>query len=339
MNKDAQNQFKASVIIPVFNGQDCIANAIESILEQSGPEVEIVVVNDGSTDGTGDICRSYAEKKQIVYQEQENLGRSRARNAGLKVARGEYIAFLDADDEALPGSLNQRAEALDMHPEVSVVYSNFVVFESPGRPPYHWVRPEDLSFLKSSSNAEHAPVYLIGTDYCKIALENLNLLPSTITAMIRKEVFDLQGGFDESLPFAEDFDLWLRLAARCRFAFIDKPLARYNWNMEQKEKKQANNFLQRLLILQKFKKQCAPSLAPLCSRLIGKTYMDVGLALLRNHRDPKGIGYLAKSLLHPFIYQRVFRSAPALLMEHDPQPLFHDLKRIAHYVQALIRIR
>ncbi len=339
MNKDAQNPFKVSVIIPVFNGQDCIANAIDSILEQRGPDVEIIVVNDGSTDDTGYICRSYAEKKQIVYQEQENLGRARARNAGLRVARGEYIAFLDADDEALPGSLEKRAEVLDKHPEVSVVYSNFIVFESLGRPPYHWVRPEDLSFLNSSSNSEYAPVYLIGPDYCKIALENLNLLPSTITAMIRKEVFDLLGGFDESLPFAEDFDLWLRLASRCRFAFIDKPLARYNWDMEQKEKKQANNFLQRLLILQRFKKQCAPGLGRLCSRLIGKTYMDLGLALLRNHHAPKGIGYLAQSLLHPFIYQRIFRSAPALFIEHDPQPLFHDLKRIAHYAKALIRIR
>ncbi|ACL05960.1 glycosyl transferase family 2 [Desulfatibacillum aliphaticivorans] len=337
MNKDAQNQFKASVIIPVFNGQDCIANAIESILEQSVPDVEIIVVNDGSTDDTGAVCQKYVEKKQIVYQEQENLGRSRARNAGLKVARGEYIAFLDADDEVLPGSLSRRMEVLDKHPEASVVFSNFIVIDSLGRPPFLWISPKALSLLKSAAVKKKPPVYVLGPGYLKAALTEINLLPSTITFMARRETFDAAGVFDPSYPNAQDLHLWLRMAERFQFAFIDEALSKNYWDLHRPAEQRITSLSCRVRLFSEYKKGSAHDLAPELNLLIGKAHFDLGILLFQNRRFIPGISHMIKTLGYSYIYGRTFRWAPPLIFHGNPQPLISDVRRACQVAQNLLK--
>ena len=102
---------QVSAIVPVFNGESTIAAAIDSVLNQNFDATEVIVINDGSTDGTALILRSYGSKIRVI--EQSNRGVSAARNAGAAIARGEYLAFLDADDEWLPGKLAKAILALD----------------------------------------------------------------------------------------------------------------------------------------------------------------------------------------------------------------------------------
>ena len=114
---------KISVVIPAFNAEKTIARAVESVLAQSRPADEIIVIDDGSKDNTADVIRSYGDK--VILIQQENAGASVARNAGLKNASGDWIAFLDCDDEWLPEKLKLQSEHLARNPDLKWTYSNF----------------------------------------------------------------------------------------------------------------------------------------------------------------------------------------------------------------------
>jgi glycosyltransferase involved in cell wall biosynthesis len=120
MNK----QHRISVIIPTYNHAQHLGEAIESVLSQDYPDMEVIVVDDGSSDNTREVTTNYGGK--IICVEQPNGGCALARNAGLNIATGEYIAFLDSDDSLLPGSLLIRAEYLDNHPQVGMVCGDVI---------------------------------------------------------------------------------------------------------------------------------------------------------------------------------------------------------------------
>lgn len=194
-----------SVIIPAFNAAWCVERAIESVLAQTFSDFELIVVDDGSTDDTREILNLYSSHLTVVSQ--PNGGMSSARNAGIRAARGRYLAFLDADDRWLPSKLERQVALLDQHPDLAFCAAH-AILEDPGG-----VRVGDW---KGKSGAP-----------CSVrdVFEHHAAVAGGASAVLahRKLVVEL-AGFDETLTGAEDTDLWIRLAACGGFICIDEPL-------------------------------------------------------------------------------------------------------------------
>jgi glycosyltransferase involved in cell wall biosynthesis len=199
---------KVSVIIPTYNRSEYILDAIQSAVDQKYESMEIIVVDDGSTDDTKDKLVSLIDRGVIRYVYQENEGRSAARNKGIALATGEYIAFLDSDDLFEPDKLVKQVEFFSMHPEVGLVHGGYGKFDNLNT---------DLGYRD--------PAWFSGWIYPKMLLVWYTLL-ATPTVMVPKRVMDEVGGFDKSLFIGEDLDLWRRIARRYPFGYINQSLAR-----------------------------------------------------------------------------------------------------------------
>jgi glycosyltransferase involved in cell wall biosynthesis len=198
--------FKVSTVIPAYNAAWCVARAIDSALAQEGVAQEIIVVDDGSTDDTARVLAGYGEAIKVVRQ--ANGGLSNARNAGMMAARGEYVAFLDADDWWLPGKLARQAALLDACPDLVFCSSTTQVRTPEGRPLPDWRCPDEgCSGL--------ADIFRI----------NALVAGSGSAVMARLADLRICGGFDETLKSLEDIDMWMRLATRGGYQCIDEPLA------------------------------------------------------------------------------------------------------------------
>lgn len=195
---------RVSVIVPVFNAEHTAARAIESVFNQSYRDFEIIVVDDGSTDRSAAVLARYDGRVSVVRQ--PNLGPSAARNAGVRSASGEYLAFLDADDWWRPGMLERAVPHLDRDPGCVLVYCDLEMADSEGH---------ELRTLVGGSAA--APSL-------SDMLENLwPILPSGV--LIRRSAFERVGGFPEELTAYEDVYLWLRLREQGHFRHLAEPLA------------------------------------------------------------------------------------------------------------------
>ena len=208
---------KISVIIPVYNGEKTVARAIDSVLAQTRPADEVIVVDDGSTDGTAEIIQSYGDK--VIYIHQQNAGASVARNAGIQAASGDWIAFLDADDEWLPKKLKLQSEHLARNPELKWTFSNM-----------SWDKDES-GIIKPIHPINRLNDICKGTEYFEdyfIAYKN-SFFVSTITVMIHRSVFDKVGRFEPGMKRAQDNDLWYRIAYQYpKVGYLSEPLAVYH---------------------------------------------------------------------------------------------------------------
>lgn len=194
------------MIIPTYNRRELVQRAIESVLAQTRPVGEILVVDDGSTDGTGEALRArYGER--IRYHWQANAGVSAARNAGMALATGRYFALLDSDDLWRPEKTARQAAWLDAHPDFGMVLCDVVRVDADGTPYDTFHRRE---VLREDGWA------------LRWLLLNPSLVPASV--MFRREVFETCGGFDPTLRTAEDIDFHLRVARRWRIGVIEAPL-------------------------------------------------------------------------------------------------------------------
>lgn len=202
---------RVSVIIPVYNSEKTIGDALDSIAAQTYTGYEVIVVNDGSTDQSEGVIKKYMRPPlDVTYVEQANKGPAAARNAGLRIARGEFIAFLDADDLWDKDKLATAVEAMDANPRVKLVFTDM----------RHMVND---SLVHSSYLHERGYRHLAGGHiYDNLLKGNFIFTP---TVVLRRDVLNETGHFDEQLPIAEDYDLWLRIARRFEILFIDRPLA------------------------------------------------------------------------------------------------------------------
>ena len=198
---------KVSVIIPTYQHADFVGEAINSVLAQAYTDYEIILVDDGSTDGTKQIAAAYGNQIRYIYQ--DNRGLSAARNTGIQASKGQYVSFLDADDVWLPNKLKLEVEFLDTHPSVKLVYSNYSYFGSRRGP-----KRTGFEGIPLSSGYGLKELFL-----------NNPILPSAV--LVRKSCFEKVGLFDESLVQCEDLDMWLRIAASFEIDYIDIPLAKY----------------------------------------------------------------------------------------------------------------
>ena len=191
-----------AVVIPVYNRADLIGRALTSVFAQSRPALEVIVVDDGSSDGSGDRVRK--DFPRVRYFRQPNRGVSSARNRGIVEARSEWLAFLDSDDEWLPHKLESQQGALAAHPEYRVCHTNEI-----------WMRRGRLvnAMKKHAKSGGH--IFQRCLPLCVIS-------PSSV--LVHRSVFDRVGVFDESLPACEDYDAWLRICAAYPVLYIEEPL-------------------------------------------------------------------------------------------------------------------
>jgi glycosyltransferase involved in cell wall biosynthesis len=179
------NHPRVSIVMPVYNGACFIAEALASVQSEPGIDLEIIVVDDGSTDETTRVVSSISERDQRIRLLQcEHRGVSPTRNVGVTAATGEYVTFLDSDDVCPPGRIARQAKKLAGRPDAAAVIGETLLFE------------------ELAENFQPAP----GTRYLQILTVTLH------SALFRRDVFDKLGLFDETLAFSEDFDFFLRLA-------------------------------------------------------------------------------------------------------------------------------
>lgn len=190
-----------SVIIPTYNRCDFVREAMASVLAQTFQDFELIVVDDGSTDGTADVVREFP---RIRYLSQENRGVSAARNVGVAVSRGELIAFLDSDDLWQPQKLATQVAFFATRPDAHICQTEEV-----------WVRNGVRVNPRNKHRKPSGDIFAASLHLCLVS-------PSAV--MMRRELFDHMGGFDEELPACEDYDLWLRISAHNLVYLIDEAL-------------------------------------------------------------------------------------------------------------------
>lgn len=199
-----------SVVIPAYNSEKFLGECLESVLRQSYPDFEIIVVNDGSTDSTDEILKEYAERdSRVRFVTQSNGGQATARNTGTARARGEWIAFLDADDTWHPGKLAAQIELIQKS-EIDLVYTGIVMVNEKGQTLGQYAgRP-------LPANPRWAGLVAGSNPIC------------TSSTLVRREALSKVGGFHKGLEPTEDWELWVRLlAANFRPGFVAEKLVNY----------------------------------------------------------------------------------------------------------------
>lgn len=198
-----------SVVIPTYNRAHCICDTVDSVLAQTFADLEVIVVDDGSTDNTREVLEErYGDR--IVYIYQDNQERSAARNTGIRHSKGECVAFLDSDDIWLPDKLQAQMEVANRYPEVGLLYGRVFPIDSRGQ--WHLRETEMSGWGKA----------IPGRMFDRLIM--LPVIP-TPTVIVRRTCLDRVGFFDESFSSFADWDLWLRVCLHYDVAFVPQALA------------------------------------------------------------------------------------------------------------------
>jgi glycosyltransferase involved in cell wall biosynthesis len=203
---------KVSVIIPTYNRANLIAETIESVLRQTLEDREVIVVDDGSTDKTAQEVEKFADR--IIHVRQPNSGAAKARKTGIRMARGEYIAFLDSDDLWLPEKLELQYQAVVQSPLQGLNFTDVMWFT-------------DSEVMIPSLRDKYQ--LHTGEVFEKLLFDNWI---ATSSVLVRKECLEEAGGFDEDprVVYVEDWNLWIRLARRHQFGMVDKVLVKRRYH-------------------------------------------------------------------------------------------------------------
>jgi glycosyltransferase involved in cell wall biosynthesis len=304
---------RVSVVIPAYNSAPSLRGAIQSVLDQTYRDSEILVIDDGSTDDTECVVRSFGDR--VCYLKQENRGVSAARNHGIKVSRAPYVAFLDSDDLWLPGKLAEQIPLLDRDPEVGLVYSDWAVVSEE-----NVLEPSYLSNLHAGS----------GYVFNELLQSGFILTSGTV---VRRSCLDEVGDFDEALSITQDYDLWLRICYRWKIALVNKPLL----IKKSRDGSLSSNLLktatERIALFEKVLRTF-PDMTPRSRRLVKHqlaiNYWDVGYdhydrmlfkearknfasSLAYDWRNGRALLYLAASYL-PSSLARVARAAKRAIL-------------------------
>ncbi len=202
-----------TVIIPTFNRKERLRKAIQSVLAQKNAAFELLIIDDGSTDGTREMVEK--EFPSVSYFFQENQGPAAARNRGIEKARGEWIAFLDSDDEWMPGKLQAQLEFFAQNPDCQICQTEEI-----------WVRNGRRVNPMKKHKKYSGWIFKECLPLCIIS-------PSAV--MIHRNIFEKAGLFDESFPACEDYDLWLRISAKFPVGLIETPyIIKYGGHVDQR---------------------------------------------------------------------------------------------------------
>ncbi|EMI61005.1 glycosyltransferase [Leptospira noguchii] len=207
------NNVPISVVIPTYNRENKILNSISSVLKQTLPPKEIIVVDDGSTDATvSKIQETFSDKVQILLL--EHKGVSHARNRGVENASGDWIAFLDSDDEWLSEKLEKQWKHIEEHPKTEILQSQEI-----------WIRNGRKVNPPTRLSKKDGDIFEQSLEFCSVT-------PSSV--LLKKELYQNQGGMDEKLLACEDYDLWLRITSQTTVVLLDEfLLVRYGGHKDQ----------------------------------------------------------------------------------------------------------
>lgn len=197
---------KVSVIIPTYNRAHLIDKSIQSVLNQTYQNFEIIIVDDASTDNTEEVVNSFASQKIIYLKHEKNKGANAARNSGIAIAKAGLLAFNDSDDKWMPTKLEKQIKIIEnAEHNVGIVYTGFyqIINNNKSYIPSIYVKQKDGNIHQSLLDGNFV---------------------STQTVLVKKECFKKLGFFDEELPRLQDWELWLRLSKCYKFKFIDEPL-------------------------------------------------------------------------------------------------------------------
>ena len=288
-----------SVVVPALDAERTLREALESVWSQGYEPLEVIVVDDASRDGTPALQKQLARDGLRELRQSQNRGPAAARNAALRIARGRYVAFLDADDAWLPGKLERQLRAIESDPRIVLVSCDSRYENWSGQ-------------LLRSSHATRPPAQ--GDEAWKTLLA-YNFAP-TPTVLARRADVIAAGGFDESLGFGEDLDLWIRLALRGHVAVLDEVLVRIReWpgsltrRMGHAEPSAVLPYVQRYL--EQERERLSPGDV---SRILGRRYFDSGVCLFYAGRPTSSLRYFAGSLRHGFSPAATLRYVPRVML-------------------------
>jgi glycosyltransferase involved in cell wall biosynthesis len=200
---------KVSVVIPTYNRAELLKSAINSVLSQTYQDFEIVIVDDASRDNTAEVIKSFNDQRIKYIRHETNKGEAGARNTGVMNSDGEYIAFLDDDDEWLPEKLEKQIRIFENNPvEVGGVYTGFLKVD----------RTTGLVIKEVIPTKR-------GNIFSELLKFNWIRIPSVL--MVKRECFDKVGLFDTSIPFGLDYDMWIRISKEFQYEYIKEPLVNY----------------------------------------------------------------------------------------------------------------
>jgi glycosyltransferase involved in cell wall biosynthesis len=214
-----------SVILPVFNADKYVFQAIESILNQTYTDFELIIIDDGSTDHSAEVICSFHDTRIVFLQNQDNQGLVYTLNRGIQSAKGKYIARMDADDISLPHRFQQQVSFLEMHPEIGVVGSGYLPIDE-------------------NNNAVRSPIYKAEyplTVKWAILIGNPLAHPST---MYRADLARQLGGYDKHFTYAEDYEFWTRMAEITNICSIKDVLIRYRVRDDDHRSRKYSEMLQ-----------------------------------------------------------------------------------------------
>ncbi|MCW4005058.1 MAG: glycosyltransferase family 2 protein [Candidatus Bathyarchaeota archaeon] len=274
-----------SVVIPTYNRAHVLPRAINSVLSQSYPNFELIVVDDCSTDSTKAVIDSFDDERLRYIRHEKNQGAVCARNTGIKAAKGEYIAFQDSDDEWLPEKLRVQVSAFAcVSLEVGVVYTSFWSICGGDQ----MVCYPCLDEVKQTEGDVH----------CSMLRKNF---VGTPTALVRKECFDVVGLF-EDLPCLQEWALWLKLSQRYHFKYVKEPLVNAYAQPDSISRKTASLITARKYLLNKYYDEISKT-----PKLLSRHFFEIGTYLCLNGEINEGKNYFFKAVkAYPFDSKLLF---------------------------------
>jgi glycosyltransferase involved in cell wall biosynthesis len=285
---------RVSVVMANYNYARYLRAAIDSVLNQTLGDLELNIVDDGSTDGSREIIESYLHDTRVCFRPVEHFGQSCAKNAGIEMARGPLIAFLDADDIWAPQKLQKQVALFDRDPALGVVYSRRTLIDQNGtelpyrQPPFH--RGDVLE---------------------QIFRDNFVCFSS---AVVRRIVVEHVGMFDERSGLAIDYDLWLRAAAHYRFDYVDESLIQYRCGHGNISRRVGERLKTAMLMMRRFLARGRGRLPPKAiSRTMAETCCHYGIAV-RPFDPLASLRWFTRSLRHAPQHRPAWRGLAGALL-------------------------
>lgn len=272
-----------SICIPTYNRKDYLKQALVSVFAQTYKDYEVVVVDDGSTDGTGEMIKQAGY--DVRYHWQPNTGDAAARNRLVELARGQFISFLDSDDLLIPDAVERMMAVMDAQSEEVVVYGPYIAIDQDGN---------TCKMKRRKLYSGHIAQHLFGS-----------ILVHSCGSLFPRKILEEAGGFDTSLPVCSDYELWLRLSLKYRFIALSEPTFKRRRHAGSLSKRTFTNRRIELDILEKFYYDCGgQELIPrkIAMKRLSKEGYRAGRCALREGLAETASGLLAQSFRrYPYI--------------------------------------
>ena len=207
-----------SVIIPLYNKAPYVGKTVESVLGQTFNDYELIIIDNGSNDGSSEIVSGFTDSRIHIVRLEENVGVSNARNKGVSIATAPYVTFLDADDWWEPTFLEEMAGLIERHPEAGIYGTGYWIVKNGKK------RLASIGVEKGFVEGE--------INYCRVYAKTLCMPLTSITVAMTRKVFNDAGGFASNITLGEDFLLWISIVLKNKVVFLNKPLSNYNQDVD-----------------------------------------------------------------------------------------------------------